>query len=449
MDEQSRLIEKHLLELLDPSTTPERALESLSFPCFSIEPFTRNSEPVLIFLAYMRFIITRLPDACVVGIWEDILRKTVMHSLNFSRHLVEITHVRRKHPSVVLADGPLVSTWLQKALNTHLQCPNPYIRLELFRLIRILLWRKNGNIPSDNWKRLCDTLRCVSKTFIHTISEIDPHYLYPSGGEYSVLFNFTDLEFIFSRYRHNVTNNHLQKFITDGLIEQLKNCAVDVDCVEARFILHCIQLIGIFTFTVDSLPGQFREPPITMITNLCDFFKNHIGNLINHVDIPRLEYINTQWDQFRWVLQGFLPFKPYITATICDLRSAMINNKCSIYSANIDTIGLIDSISLDLGVCSKTCDLPRLLLSRQVQGPTSVQQHALLARHREPLWFLLISKKDSEDDYHDDDDEEDEYWLGDDEIDEYSHYADIDAEVSDVQANDSEASDADVNDADW
>ncbi|CAL4084801.1 unnamed protein product, partial [Meganyctiphanes norvegica] len=151
MDDHSSLMDNILLELLDPSTTPEKALETLSYPCFSPEAYARDNDHVLIFLAYMRFIITRQPDAHVEGIWEELLKNTVIYSLNFSNSREEITYIRNTHTKVVLADGPLVSTWLQKALATHNKCPNPYIRLELFRLIRILLSKKNENMSIDEW----------------------------------------------------------------------------------------------------------------------------------------------------------------------------------------------------------------------------------------------------------------------------------------------------------
>ena len=43
-------------------------------------------------------------------------------------------------------------------------------------------------------------------------------------------------------------------------------------------------------------------------------------------------------------------------------------------------MSLRDLIAEDLDVCSKPCMLPRLLLSRPVQGPILIRQHSLLLR---------------------------------------------------------------------
>ncbi|CAL4099767.1 unnamed protein product, partial [Meganyctiphanes norvegica] len=123
VNEQGPIIKKFLMELQNPSTTPEMALQSLLYSCLS----PTNCFPIsdrlgatdnslcAIFVAYIRFIVKKLPDACVDGIWKDILRKTVIYSRYF--------------PPVV-GNCSLMSAWLDKALNNKSNCPNPYIRLE-------------------------------------------------------------------------------------------------------------------------------------------------------------------------------------------------------------------------------------------------------------------------------------------------------------------------------
>ena len=64
-------LKQHLLELLKPSTTPEKALQSLSSPIFSIKDHNpKDEKPLKIFLAFMDYIIFRGPNAPICGIWE-------------------------------------------------------------------------------------------------------------------------------------------------------------------------------------------------------------------------------------------------------------------------------------------------------------------------------------------------------------------------------------------
>ena len=77
---RSNFLENLLLELQDSSTTPEKALQSLSYTWLLSGAYHRvDEEPVVIFLAYIRFITTRLSDGCVEGIWGEILRKTLKY----------------------------------------------------------------------------------------------------------------------------------------------------------------------------------------------------------------------------------------------------------------------------------------------------------------------------------------------------------------------------------
>ncbi|CAL4108260.1 unnamed protein product [Meganyctiphanes norvegica] len=423
MDEQSSLIEKHLLELLDKSTTPEKALQSLLSPCFSsVDVCSMDYEPVLIFLAYMRFIMTRQPEAYVDSIWEKILRKTMMFSRNCSDSGEEITHVMKTHTNVLPEDGPQVLTWLQKALVVHKKCPNPYLRLDLFRLIRIFRWNTSGNMSTKDRANLDDTYERVCSTFIHTIGEIQPLHLYPSGSEEKVLFSLADLSFIFDHYECNL-NQKLQKIISNGIIEELmKHNTIDVESKEGKFISNCIQLIGIFMVKCGSI-SKLRMTSIRDIDFILNFFKYQIGNLIYYKDFEFLLPGNIPWEQFRYIL-SHPSFRPHIMETICYLTSAIINNPCK-YSTQLWPVR--DCIAGDLGVCTKTSDLPKLLLSRQVHGPGHVHTHTLLLpdlRHMKPNDFYMRMA-----DIIDMDDE------------------DMDSQDCDVEFDDSEDGDAEFSDA--
>ena len=62
--------------LLDPKITPEKALHLLPSHCFSPDTYTRDhEEPRFILYSFLYFLMIRRPDACVDGIWGEILRK--------------------------------------------------------------------------------------------------------------------------------------------------------------------------------------------------------------------------------------------------------------------------------------------------------------------------------------------------------------------------------------
>ena len=134
IEDQSSLLQKLLLELSDPRTTPEMALQALSSPCFIPTSYKSegDNKPVVIFLACIEFIMMNLPDGYIVGIWEEVLRKTV----NFSKEALDDFH-QVINALFGLRRVSQVETWLCKALDTDTMCPNPYIRLELFRLVRL------------------------------------------------------------------------------------------------------------------------------------------------------------------------------------------------------------------------------------------------------------------------------------------------------------------------
>ncbi|CAL4062115.1 unnamed protein product [Meganyctiphanes norvegica] len=394
MENQSSPIDNYLLELLDPLTTPEKALQLLSFPCFSPEAYTRKNDPVLIFLAYMRFIIARQPEAVVNGIWEKILKNIIKYSRNISDY-VDDNHIR----FTPVGNRPQVHRWLRKALLCPRMCPNPYIRLELFRLIRVLCHSYSGNMSQKDWSDIDDTLGLVCGTFIHTISEIQPQHLCPSGDEFwfEMLFGIIDLSFIFRRYA-KFLKEKLQKIITDGILKQIqKNNSLDVESIEVMFISNCIQLIGTFTVMYGS------KPSIEHLNYLLNFFLNNIGSLIYSEDLSN-ELGNTDpLVQFSYVI-SHLPdaFHPCIIETVCDLTSAIFNY--SIRDSD-HQLHLRDRMAEGLGVCTNSWDLPGLLLSRQIHGPAQVRKHALLLRYSLPVYYEFES--DSEDSYSGDNEDED------------------------------------------
>ncbi|CAL4062119.1 unnamed protein product [Meganyctiphanes norvegica] len=419
MEDQSTPIDNYLLELLDPSTTPEKALQLLSSPCFSHEAYTRKNDPVLIFLAYMRFIIARQPEAFVIGIWEKIFKNIIKYSLNISDY-VDDNHIR----FTPVGNRPQVHRWLRKALLCPRMCPNPYIRLELFRLIRILCHSYSGNMTQKDWADIDDTLLLVCDTFIHTISEIQPQHLCPSSDEFEILFGIIDLSFIFRRYAQFMKEK-LQKNITDGILKQIqKNNSLDVESIEVKFISNCIQLIG--TFTVMYGP----KTSIELLNYLLNFFLHNIGSLIYSEDFSN-ELGNTDpLVQFSYVI-SHLPdaFHPCIIETVCDLTSAIFNY--SIRDSD-HQLHLRDRIAEGLGVCTNSCDLPGLLLNRQIHGPAHVRKHALLLRHSLPVYFFMRmeDRKIENDEF--ESDSEDRY-SGDNE--------DRDAEDTDSEESDDEEMD--------
>ncbi|CAL4062116.1 unnamed protein product [Meganyctiphanes norvegica] len=236
-----------------------------------------------------------------------------------------------------------------------------------------------------------------------------------------MLFGINYLEFLFSHYAYKFKGK-LRNSITYGISKQLrKNGKVDVDSNEAKFIINCIQLIGVFTV----MDGP--KPNIRLIDFLLSFFQDRIGSLI-YCDNGSKEMGNTPWEQFSYVLSHQPdPFHHCIIETICDLTSAIFNNNCS---NSTHLWPLRDRIAEDLGVCTNSCDLPGLLLSRQIHGPAQVRKHALLLRHSKPVYFYM-RKADSKD-------EDDELEVSDSED---SYSGDIEDEDMDAEDTESEESD--------
>ncbi|CAL4059503.1 unnamed protein product, partial [Meganyctiphanes norvegica] len=341
----------------------EKALQWLKSPCFCPEDYKIGErKPVVIFLVFMRFIMEKLPNACIDGIWEEIIKQTVLYSRNFSEKGTELFKISMNfYPYTYdkVATGPQMITWLEEALSNKMKCTNPYIRLELFRLIRIM--RK--------WQYPHPTCETMFDTFIHTMSEINPHHVYPSGGVDKVLFGFTDLRYII---KYNKEKNIIDCHDRNG----------------SRFLSHCIQLIGKFAVTVGFISDLVKQ--INRIRHLCNF----LFELRELVIIGPLEpQISkwAKWDQFRYIVSS-PPFRPYIVETLCDLTASIINCKGS--NRNMACImDIRDSIVQELNVGTNIYDLPRLLMSRQIQGPKPVCQHSLLLNNLTQMYKNVPMKR--------------------------------------------------------
>ncbi|CAL4158040.1 unnamed protein product [Meganyctiphanes norvegica] len=343
MDGQ-RFLEQHLRELQDPSMPPEKALELLRSPFWSHEAYSKgDNEPVVIFIAYMNFIITKIPKGCVDGIWDDILRKTLMYTITFSHriHGMGLKYLR-------------LSIWLNKSLSTPSMCPNPYTRLELFRLIR----KVQINSDSMNWECLCIT-------FIQTICEIKPHHLYPSGNEDDMLFDITDLSNIISNFDYEEFRYNLSVYFHT----QDHNTNVKTVNSKETFISHCIQLVGVFAVRISRNKDSLQQ--LNELDRCCNFLTSEIDFFIYDFS----DVVSRQ------------PFRRFVVETVRDLSAAIINNKHPWTEWTLVNRG---DVVRDLRVCTKSCILPRLLLHSQIQGSSSlVSQHALLLTK---LWPYSLAK---------------------------------------------------------
>ncbi|CAL4060331.1 unnamed protein product, partial [Meganyctiphanes norvegica] len=357
MDVQEKLLDDNLMKLLDPCTTPENALQLFSSPCFSPSVYTKgDDEPAVIFLAYFKFMMTRLPDACVDGIWEDILNKAVM----YTRYLYgfQVSLVMQLKPPYMHTSNCAI--WLQEALSTHKKCPNPYSRLKLFRIIRMT----QRYVTSLNWEPVC-------AMFIETINEIKPHHLYPSGDKDENVFSVDDLINI-------IAQKDTIEIISTGTIAQICNKnELFVDSKETRFISHCIQLIGIFVELARSIPDHFHSIYKIELRRCCHAFNDYMGHLITPLLFCK-EY--KPWRSPREWFQYFVsrpPFRHYAIQTVRILIAIFIDKKV-ISESEIPSLEYLRDVAGDLGACNKSCELPRLLLYRQIHGSTLARQHTLL-----------------------------------------------------------------------
>ncbi|CAL4187040.1 unnamed protein product [Meganyctiphanes norvegica] len=423
---QNNILENLVFELQDPSTTPEKALQWLISPSLSPEDYRNGDSELVIFLAHMGFIMKRLPNACVQGEWEEIIKRTVLYSRNFSDIGTELFRVIRNFDSNIYARvtaGPQVISWLEEALSNKVKCSNPYIRLELFRLIRIM---RKWQLPHPTWEPMCGT-------FIDTICEINPHHMYSSGGNDEVLFGFTDIRYMFKYNESKIINECLDRH-------------------EARFPSNCIQLIGKFAVAAAFISDPFEQ--ISRLRHLCKF----LIRMRHLVTIGDQELQISDWAKFvsdlgqikKSQLKYTVPksqFRLYIVETVCALTAAIINSKGS--DQNMASImDLRDSIVQELNVCTNICDLPKLLLSRQIQGPKLVRQHSLLLNNLTQNYknipmnrvfdskanvnhFNLMDVSDSDDSDSDDIESDDSYFIDSD-----GNGSDIDVGDNDVDGSD-------------
>ncbi|CAL4112353.1 unnamed protein product [Meganyctiphanes norvegica] len=380
------LFVKHLLQLLDPTITLENVLKSFSIPCLAPSAYNcEDVELIVIFLAYIRFIITRQQGFCISGIWEEILKETLKYTKNFS-------HCTHRFPTMTLGGfldrfrwgigsifdiqsynkivptitkGLRVDTWLNEALSSNSKCPNPYIRLELFRLYRFFF-----QSPTMSEERLCTV-------FIHTICEIQPHYLYSCIKEDDFLFSAIDMYYAIE---YCCLVRILQKIISTNIIKHLKETNEIDDCKETKFLSLCIQIIGAFATKVNSNPVhriKFME-----LKYCCMVFKN-ISQLVDCG-----EYLpgRSPLRQFRYIITRPL-FRKYVVETIQELTAAIYNYRQGDRRELL--MSLRDSIVADVDVYHKTCKLPSFLLARQIQDPTLGRKHFLLLRRLGGAYIYL------------------------------------------------------------
>ncbi|CAL4179007.1 unnamed protein product [Meganyctiphanes norvegica] len=338
MVELDSLVGGSLRKLLDPSTTPEKALQLLSCPWLLPERYSiDDNEPIVIFLAFITFIIARQSEAFVDGIWEEILRKVVMCSKNYSD--IRILRVKWDYAKYMHACD--VTSWFVKALSTCSKCPNPYTRLELLRLGHIfhisLTWRDQSEV----------TRKLISATVMHTISEIPPHHLYPSGKNDDSLFNNDDLYYyIYESQLSGVMKKYIAADITKQIKEKNK---IFIDSIETKYFCHSIKLLGMSAITT----GIIRRHHVFWYGEM----------LQNFISLP--------------------PFSNYIVETINDVTALIINKYMPELHKNLIWAFLNSVRNID--VCNKTCDLPRLLLSRQIHGFRRSSQRSLLIPLLHPL----------------------------------------------------------------
>ncbi|CAL4231142.1 unnamed protein product [Meganyctiphanes norvegica] len=374
MIDQDTLVGGSIRELLDPSTTPEKALQMFSCPWLLPERYSIDvKEPIIIFFAYMRFIITRQPEAVVDGIWEKIFRKAVIYTKNYSRTQilrVKMTYANDMHPSEV-------TPWFVKALSTYSKCPNPYTRLELLRVGRIF------NVSLTRISQTDITRKLISATVMRTISEIPPHHLYPSGKKDDSLFNNDDLHYyIYESQLSGVMGRYISADINKQIREKNK---VSIDSIATKFLCHSIQLLAMSAITTGFISSS-------------DVF----------------------WydDAFHDVFSR-PPFAHYIVETINDITALIIYKYRprlhEFWSKAPNLIWTFVNSVKNIDVRNKNCDLPRLLLSRQIQGFTRGSQRSLLI----PL-LLPLEENVELNSKHDDDDNSD-----------YSNDSGSDEQVSD------------------
>ena len=293
-----------------------KTLNQLLFIAYFLQIDSSEDIFIDIFFALMKYIKSKFPDGFVDDILEQILVKSIMYSKNAANGI-------NSHHS---GEWFQIYKWLKKVLSSQSNCPNPYLRLELFRLMRIAI------IPFEIHLR-----ECVCETFICTICEIHPFHFYFSGDVGNRLFGVQDFEY----------------FIT-----QLKT--------EREYMIY-------------------QDMPLRKVC-----FYNHTEKFICHLLqlVELYVRISTTMDEFNLCFNIFLAFCPiydfpefYSDAvdTYCELTAASL----SICGSGLEnTILLLEKRAANRFYPAikdnKTSDIPRLLLSRQIHGSKALRQHALV-----------------------------------------------------------------------
>ncbi|CAL4089316.1 unnamed protein product, partial [Meganyctiphanes norvegica] len=149
-----------------------------------------------------------------------------------------------------------------------------------------------------------------------------------------------------------------------------------IDDLETRFFLHCIQLLGVFAVMAESITD--------FVDQCCTFLY-----------------------EFREAF-SCPPLRHYVEETLRDIIGVITKHY------RLDTLDVKDfafrllyHISVSAGsleVCNKTCNLPRLLLSRQVQGFSRASQRSLLIPLLTPIRLNIQFKNTEYIPYDSDDD---------------------------------------------
>ncbi|CAL4070782.1 unnamed protein product [Meganyctiphanes norvegica] len=366
----SNHLAKLLHDLRDPNTTPEMALQLLPSAAYR----RVDIEPLVIFHACIKYIINRLrPGGYVDGVWEDFIRKTVIFSRYYTQ--VSIMFLRRYvTDSDVLADHNEVMTWLGEALSIPSNCPNPYTRLELFLLVKTFC---NSSTFVD-WRRMCDT-------FMQTICEIKPQNLYPN-------ISVKDINGIIG-----CLHKPLQIVISTDIRKQLyKTNAVIMNSDETRFIVSCIQLIGVFALNAKTY--EDNHTILETVGSLVD-----CGELLYDV-LHRMSPL----EQRQHYVVSHPPFRQYVVEALLDITQA-IKNACGDRILTDSLRLLRHNVSIDLDVFTKAAELPKLMLQRQIHGPTTTIQKELILKYSLSLKETgdgdeSLVKDDTDEEYDDYDD---------------------------------------------
>ena len=289
---------------INPYTTPEKALEILMSPCYSLEALRKEgTEPGKLFLAYMRFITTRLPDGCVDGIWEELFNKTIMYCRNLS------------YFNIVYEMSITIRIWLSEALSSNSKCPNPYIRLELFHLLRRFTDLEREKFVVNNL--------ILSVLFIQTIRDIQSLHFHPSHVMGEILFDIADLRFftevcfMVGEIQEIIFSDTVEQFTVDKEMIVKSNTPVFLD----NFI-HLIETVA----TIASSNTDSQKQKLELL-QCCNLFNDIIESMENYPHIPGV----TSKEKFRHYLMSRPSFQSYFNYLPRILQSSQINGQPALF----------------------------------------------------------------------------------------------------------------------